>query len=133
MSFNRKQQKELRSETYSKLAKLAEDPKSGVQLRGKKWFCRHHLPKVQEISRFVDEQNLKSEDRPDVMTRVVKIKLDIPMKDLKERYIFGHVKGGCFVVGEGIIGQDNLYGSAGGGGRKGVGCCRFVGGRFGRE
>ncbi|GJS94605.1 putative PIF1 DNA helicase/replication protein A1-like protein [Tanacetum coccineum] len=30
MSFNRKQQKDLRSETYSKLAKLAEDPKSGV-------------------------------------------------------------------------------------------------------
>ncbi|GJZ34947.1 putative PIF1 DNA helicase/replication protein A1-like protein [Tanacetum coccineum] len=36
MSFNRKQQKELRSETNSKLAKLAEDPESGVQLRGKK-------------------------------------------------------------------------------------------------
>ncbi|GKD69156.1 hypothetical protein Tco_1323246, partial [Tanacetum coccineum] len=36
MSFNRKQQKDLRCETYSKLAKLAEDPESGVQLRGKK-------------------------------------------------------------------------------------------------
>ncbi|GKD91311.1 DNA helicase PIF1, ATP-dependent [Tanacetum coccineum] len=36
MSFNRKQQKDLRSETYSKLAKLTEDPESGVQLRGKK-------------------------------------------------------------------------------------------------
>ncbi|GKE07192.1 hypothetical protein Tco_1399210, partial [Tanacetum coccineum] len=36
MSFNRKQQKDLRSETYSKLAKLAEDPESGVQLCGKK-------------------------------------------------------------------------------------------------
>ncbi|GJZ71532.1 putative PIF1 DNA helicase/replication protein A1-like protein [Tanacetum coccineum] len=33
MSFNRKQQKDLRSETYSKLAKLTEDPESGVQLR----------------------------------------------------------------------------------------------------
>ncbi|GJR11205.1 putative PIF1 DNA helicase/replication protein A1-like protein [Tanacetum coccineum] len=33
MSFNRKQQKELRSETYSKLAKLVEDPELGVQLR----------------------------------------------------------------------------------------------------
>nr|GEW74417.1 hypothetical protein [Tanacetum cinerariifolium] len=36
ISFNRKQQKDLRSETYSKFAKLAEDLESKVQLCGKK-------------------------------------------------------------------------------------------------
>nr|GEX13930.1 hypothetical protein [Tanacetum cinerariifolium] len=72
VSFNRKQQKELRSEMYSKLAKLAEDPKLGVQLRGKKVvllssFTESPRP---EISRFVAEWNLKSEDRPDGPDRV---------------------------------------------------------------
>ena len=36
MSFVKNQQKDLRSETYSKLAKLAEQEDSGVTLRGKK-------------------------------------------------------------------------------------------------
>ncbi|GKD06148.1 ATP-dependent DNA helicase RRM3-like protein [Tanacetum coccineum] len=96
MSFNRKQQKDLRSETYSKLAKLTEDPESGVQLRGKKvvlsssftgsprYMMQNYLdamtickfygypdlfitftcnPNWPEISRFVAERNLKSEDR----------------------------------------------------------------------
>ncbi|GJY51737.1 hypothetical protein Tco_0442584 [Tanacetum coccineum] len=131
MSFNRKQQKELRSETYSKLAKLAEDPESGVQLRGKKvvlsssftgsprYMMQNYLdamticksygypdlfitftcnPNWPEISRFVAERNLKSEDRPDVITRVFKMKLDNLMKDLKDRHIFGHVKGAVYTI-----------------------------------
>nr|GEV80059.1 putative PIF1 DNA helicase/replication protein A1-like protein [Tanacetum cinerariifolium] len=36
MSYIRKEQKDLRNETYSKLAKLAADPDSGVTIRGKK-------------------------------------------------------------------------------------------------
>ncbi|GJY56098.1 ATP-dependent DNA helicase PIF1-like protein [Tanacetum coccineum] len=84
MSFNRKHQKDLRSETYSKLAKLAEDPEPGVQLRGKKWFFCHHLQEAQ--------------DQPDVMTRVFKMMLDSLMKDLKERHIFGRVKGVVYTI-----------------------------------
>nr|GEW16047.1 hypothetical protein [Tanacetum cinerariifolium] len=97
MSFNRKQQKDLRSEMYSKLAKLAEDLKSRVQLRELfiTFTCNPNRP---EISRFVAERNLKSEDRPDVMTRVFKMKLDSLMKDLKERHIFGRVKGAVYTI-----------------------------------
>ncbi|GKC12396.1 ATP-dependent DNA helicase PIF1-like protein, partial [Tanacetum coccineum] len=69
MSFNRKQQKVLRSETYSKLAKLTEDPESGVQLRGKK---------VVLSSSFTGSPSL--------------------MKDLKERHIFGRVKGAVYTI-----------------------------------
>lgn len=36
MSYIRREQKDLRSETYSKLEKLAADPDSGVTIRGKK-------------------------------------------------------------------------------------------------
>lgn len=127
MSFNKKQQKELRSETYSKLAKLAEDPDSGVKLRGRKvvlpssftgsprYMMQNYLdamtickfygypdlfitftcnPNWPEISRFMAERGLKSEDRPDVITRVFKIKLDSLMHDLKDGRTFGRVKGG---------------------------------------
>ncbi|GKB11257.1 hypothetical protein Tco_0845180 [Tanacetum coccineum] len=114
-----------------KLAKLAEDPESGVQLRGKKvvlsssftgsprYMMQNYLdamticksygypdlfitftcnPNWPEISRFVAERNLKSEDRPDVITRVFKMKLDNLMKDLKDRHIFGHVKGAVYTI-----------------------------------
>nr|GEX09990.1 uncharacterized protein [Tanacetum cinerariifolium] len=37
---------------------------------------------------------LKSEDRPDVISRVFKIKLDCLMKELNDGHIFGRVKGG---------------------------------------
>nr|GEX03643.1 hypothetical protein [Tanacetum cinerariifolium] len=39
------------------------------------------------------KRGLKSEDHPDVITRVFKIKLDSLMKDLKDGHTFGRVKG----------------------------------------
>ncbi|GKD56363.1 hypothetical protein Tco_1289750, partial [Tanacetum coccineum] len=55
-------------------------------------------PNWPEISRFVAERNLKSKDRPDVITRVFKMKLDSLMKDFKERHIFGRVKGAVYTI-----------------------------------
>ena len=40
------------------------------------------------------KKGLKSEDRPDVITRVLKIKLDSLMTKLKDQRTFGRVKGG---------------------------------------
>ena len=130
MSFNKKNQKELRSETYSNLTKMAENEESGVKLRGKKvvlpssftgsprYMMQNYLdamtickfygypdlfitftcnPNWPEISRFMAERGLKSEDRPDVITRVFKIKLDSLMTDLKDRRTFGRVKGGNYI------------------------------------
>nr|GEU60541.1 ATP-dependent DNA helicase PIF1-like [Tanacetum cinerariifolium] len=68
LSFNRKNDKDMRSETYSKLATLAHNKDSGVKLQGKKRF-------------------LKSEDRLDVISRVFKIKLDCLMKEIKDDHI----------------------------------------------
>ena len=131
MSFNKKNNKELRSETYSRLAKLAENPESGVKLRGRKvvlpssftgsprYMMQNYLdamtickfygypdlfitftcnPNWPEINRFMAARGLKSEDRPDVITRVFKIKLDCLMHDLKERRTFGRVKGGNLTI-----------------------------------
>ncbi|GJT06054.1 hypothetical protein Tco_0840516 [Tanacetum coccineum] len=46
----------------------------------------------------ITERNLKSEDRPDVKTRVFKMKLDSLIKDLKERHIFGRAKGVVYTI-----------------------------------
>lgn len=127
MSYIRREQKDLRSETYSKLEKLAADPDSGVTIRGKKvvlpgshtgsprYMMQNYLdamtlcknfgypdlfitftcnPKWPEIARFVAEKGLRSEDRPDAITRVFKQKLDSLMKDFKEKRYFGSLRGG---------------------------------------
>ena len=51
-------------------------------------------PKWPEITRYLRRKGLKSEDRPDVTTKMFKIKLDNLMKDIKEKRIFGRVRAG---------------------------------------
>ncbi|GJW19447.1 hypothetical protein Tco_0026883 [Tanacetum coccineum] len=58
MSYIRREQKDLRSETYSNLAKLAADPDSGVTIRA--------------------EKGLKSNDRPDLFTQSSSKKRGLP-------------------------------------------------------
>ena len=66
-----------------------------------KWFgypdffitvtCNQKWPEVQ---RFLRDKSLKSEDRPDILTRLFKIKLDALVKDLKDNAILGAVQAG---------------------------------------
>ncbi|GKA34770.1 ATP-dependent DNA helicase PIF1-like protein [Tanacetum coccineum] len=133
LTFNRKNDKDLRSETYSKLATLAQNSDFGVKLRGKKVvlnssftgsprymmenyldvmaFCKFYgYPNLfisftcnlnwPEISRFMEKRGLKSEDRPDVISEVFKIKLDCLMKELKDDHTFGHVQGDEYISAE---------------------------------
>ena len=51
-------------------------------------------PKWPEITRYLQKKGLKSEDRPDITSRVFKMKLDQLIKDIKEMRIFGRVKAG---------------------------------------
>ncbi|XP_048503004.2 uncharacterized protein LOC125498774 [Beta vulgaris subsp. vulgaris] len=51
-----------------------------------------------EISRFVQKRGLRPEDRPDIICRVFKMKLDQLVKDLKENEIFGRVKAVVYTV-----------------------------------
>ncbi|GJW08505.1 hypothetical protein Tco_1570928 [Tanacetum coccineum] len=48
-------------------------------------------PSWPEISRYMAEKGLKSEDRPDATTRVFKIKLDNLMRDFRDRHTFGRI------------------------------------------
>ncbi|KAH0778727.1 hypothetical protein KY290_005154 [Solanum tuberosum] len=57
-------------------------------------------PKWPEIKRFVHSRGLHPEDRPDIITRVFKIKLDHLIKDLRDNKVFGEVKADSKVVDE---------------------------------
>nr|KAJ0192283.1 hypothetical protein LSAT_V11C800442090 [Lactuca sativa] len=49
-------------------------------------------PKWPEIKRFLKDTSLQPEDRPDILCRLFKIKLDAFIKDIKENHIFGKVE-----------------------------------------
>ncbi|KAL3646961.1 hypothetical protein CASFOL_009133 [Castilleja foliolosa] len=51
-------------------------------------------PKWPEITRYIDKLGLNTEDRPDIVYRVFKIKLDGLIKDLRENKVFGRVRAG---------------------------------------
>ncbi|XP_076946232.1 uncharacterized protein LOC143617607 [Bidens hawaiensis] len=50
-------------------------------------------PKWPEVKRFLEDTTLKAEDRPDILCRIFKIKLDAMIKDLKDNAILGKVQG----------------------------------------
>ena len=53
-------------------------------------------PKWPEITRFVETIGLRSPDRPDILARVFKMKLDQLIKDLKTDNVFGKAKAGKY-------------------------------------
>ncbi|CAA0834184.1 Unknown protein, partial [Striga hermonthica] len=64
-----------------------------------KWFGYPDLfitmtcnPKWPEITRFLTVRGLRPEDRPDIVCRVFKIKLDQLIKDIKDNEIFGKTR-----------------------------------------
>ncbi|XP_076903521.1 uncharacterized protein LOC143558591 [Bidens hawaiensis] len=55
-------------------------------------------PKWPEVKRFFNHKNLKAEDRPDILCRLFKIKLDSFVTDLKEGSLFGKVKAVVYTI-----------------------------------
>ncbi|KAL7616464.1 hypothetical protein Lser_V15G00051 [Lactuca serriola] len=70
-----------------------------------KWFGYPDLfltlkcnPKWPEVIRFVEAENLKPEDRPDILTRIFKIKLDSLISQLKDEKTLGEVAGVVYTI-----------------------------------
>ncbi|KAK9683679.1 hypothetical protein RND81_10G158300 [Saponaria officinalis] len=55
-------------------------------------------PKWPEITRFVQQRGIKPEDRPDILCRIFKIKLQRLMKDLKVCHLFGRTRGVVYTI-----------------------------------
>ncbi|XP_019189136.1 PREDICTED: uncharacterized protein LOC109183486 [Ipomoea nil] len=55
-------------------------------------------PKWPEIQRFLEKRNLKAEDRPDIVCRVFKMKLDCLIKEIKNGKLFGRVKAVIYTI-----------------------------------
>ncbi|KAL6517954.1 hypothetical protein OROMI_033655 [Orobanche minor] len=55
-------------------------------------------PKWPEITRYVESRGLRPEDRPDILCRVFKIKLDEFVSDLKDKHMFGKPKALIYMV-----------------------------------
>ncbi|XP_019153878.1 PREDICTED: disease resistance protein RPM1-like [Ipomoea nil] len=51
-------------------------------------------PKWHETERYVAHRGLKAEDRPDIICRVFKMKLDVMIEDIKTDKLFGKIFGG---------------------------------------
>ncbi|XP_019190755.1 PREDICTED: uncharacterized protein LOC109185227 [Ipomoea nil] len=51
-------------------------------------------PKWPEIERYVSHRGLKAGDRPDIVCRVFKMKLDAMIEDIKTNKVFGEICGG---------------------------------------
>ncbi|XP_052624746.1 uncharacterized protein LOC111916090 [Lactuca sativa] len=55
-------------------------------------------PKWPEIKRFLKDTSLQPEDKPDILCRLFKIKLDAFIKDLRENQIFGKVQAYVYTI-----------------------------------
>ncbi|XP_019150680.1 PREDICTED: uncharacterized protein LOC109147533 [Ipomoea nil] len=84
MYARRSNQKALRCEAYKGL--------SDALTRGEV------QPSSQEIQRFLEKRNLKAEDRPDIVCRVFKLKLDCLIKEIKNGKLFGRVKAVIYTI-----------------------------------
>ncbi|XP_010490304.1 PREDICTED: uncharacterized protein LOC104768062 [Camelina sativa] len=55
-------------------------------------------PKWPELVRFVNERKLKAEDRPDIICKIFKLKLENLMDDITRRHIFGKTVSAMYTV-----------------------------------
>ncbi|XP_076884457.1 uncharacterized protein LOC143533627 [Bidens hawaiensis] len=51
-----------------------------------------------EVKRFLKDTNLNSEDRPDILCRIFKIKLDSMIKLMKDKALFGKIKAAVYKI-----------------------------------
>lgn len=60
-------------------------------------------PKWPEITRFLQDKDLNPEDRPDILCRLFKIKLDQIIVDFKKDMLFGAVQAGIYLFIDHVI------------------------------
>ncbi|XP_074304947.1 uncharacterized protein LOC141639801 [Silene latifolia] len=102
LKFIRYNQDLLRVDNYNNLRRAVERGDVEPSSAGSRLIVPSSLvgggPYMREITRFVRNRGLNPEDRPDILSRVFKIKLEELMIDLKERHIFGRVRAVVYTI-----------------------------------
>jgi len=101
-------QKEVRADLYRGLSEAVLRGETSPATVGKRVvlpskfvggarYMIQNYHKWPELLEFLKKQNLKPEDRPDLVSRLFKIKLDNLIKEIKKGKIFGKVKAGSLI------------------------------------
>ncbi|XP_076945826.1 uncharacterized protein LOC143617044 [Bidens hawaiensis] len=124
LNYIRKKQKVLRCESYENIHNLKNTKNQRVILpssftRGSWYMMQNYLdamaicrwygypdffititcnPKWPEVKRFLNSTTINPEDRPDIMCRLFKVKLDAIIKDLKKDEVLGKVQAVVYIV-----------------------------------
>ncbi|XP_035838014.1 uncharacterized protein LOC110900424 [Helianthus annuus] len=99
LRYIRYQQKDLRSDTYESLRKLRSKGQDDISKAGKHYFITITCnPKWPEVQRFLKDTNLSPEDRPDILSRLFKIKLDSICKDLKKNHLLSKASAVVYTI-----------------------------------
>ncbi|XP_042005880.1 uncharacterized protein LOC121754618 [Salvia splendens] len=115
LTFVRTHQKRLLAELYSGLAEAVLRGETDGSRHGKRIIlpssfvggARYMVQIIKmrwrsvgglEICRYLASKGLKSDDRPDIICRIFKVKLDNLIRDLKSKKIFGAVKAVVYTV-----------------------------------
>ncbi|XP_019175634.1 PREDICTED: uncharacterized protein LOC109170955 [Ipomoea nil] len=94
--YIRLNQKALRCEAYKGLSDALTRGEVQPVLKVKESY--YHQVSLEEQERFLEKRNLKAEDRPDIVCRVFKMKLDCLIKEIKNGKLFGRVKAVIYTI-----------------------------------
>ncbi|XP_022031187.1 uncharacterized protein LOC110932137 [Helianthus annuus] len=113
LKYIRRQQANLRSETFENLQKHKSKGKEVLTDTGKPVILPSSLLVVQdscnkitsmqwpywpEVKKFLKDSTIKAEERPDILCRLFKMKLDSILKDLKDSKYFGEINAGMSIT-----------------------------------
>ncbi|XP_076918202.1 uncharacterized protein LOC143578525 [Bidens hawaiensis] len=100
LHFIRGKQSELRSDNYESLRNLKTAGNSDASTSGQRvilpsYFTGESWP---EVKRFLKDTNLNSEDMPDILCRIFRMKLDSMIKLMKDKVLFGKIKAAVYTI-----------------------------------
>ncbi|XP_031111963.1 uncharacterized protein LOC116015936 [Ipomoea triloba] len=108
--YVRTHQKNLRCETYNcltdALTRGEVDPNAQGRriilpssfVGGARYMIQNYQDAMPEVERFLKDTNCRAEDRPDIICRVFKMKLDSLIADCRKNKLFGSVNGVIYTI-----------------------------------
>ncbi|XP_076920980.1 uncharacterized protein LOC143582259 [Bidens hawaiensis] len=96
LHFIRGKKHELRCDTYKSLRGMQAVGNTNVSMAGQRVILPSSF--TGEVKRFLKDTKLNSEDRPDILCRLFKLKLDVMIKLVKDKSLFGRVQAVVYTI-----------------------------------